>query len=82
MPLAGRCGAKTMGFGDWLIPALTLARCAALHKPIHRFKTCFHPLLEVGITDTTPMVVIIEMNGHSLGGSQFSNECTLPCVTL
>lgn len=56
-----------MIFGDWLIPALTLARCVTLEMLIHRFKTQFPPLLEVGITVATPKVeVIIELNDHLL----------------
>lgn len=74
VPPAGRCGTKTTGFGDWLVPALTLA---ALHKLIHHFKTCFPPLLEVGITDAAPMVVIIEMNDHLVAHSSRMSVCCL-----
>lgn len=67
LSLAGWFGRKTMIFGDWLIPALTLARCVTLEMLICRFKTQFPPLLEVGITVATPKVeVIIELNDHLL----------------
>lgn len=80
VPLVWWFGEKTVGFGDWVIPTLILAGCVTRDKFIHHFPIRFPPLLEVGITEATPMVLIIDMNGYVVASSYWMLAVGAHCL--